>query len=190
MAMRARGTTEAETQYGAPARLFHWLTVALLLVVVPLGLVMGGLPRGRLQDTLFVTHESLDLTVLGLTALRFLWRLTHPVPPPSADLRAVERVASGGVHALLYLILLAMPISGYLFVVGRGIALSYFGLAAVPALVAPDKALAKGARAAHATLQWAVYALAALHVAAALHHSLLRRNDVLARMLPAARWRS
>jgi cytochrome b561 len=171
--------------YGAGARIFHWLTVALLAVIIPLGLVMGALPRGPLQDSLFITHESLGLTVLALTLARFFWRLARPAPEPSRDLNRLERAASGGVHALLYLVLLAMPVSGYLYVVYRGIALSYFGLAQVPALVAADKAMGKLAGGAHFTLQWAIYALALLHILAALHHHFFRRNDVLARMLPS-----
>jgi cytochrome b561 len=178
---------EKSATYGAGARFFHWLTVALLLTIVPLGLVMGDLPRGRLQDTLFITHESLGLTVLALTVARVVWRLTHPVPPPSADLSRSELKASWAVHVLLYTVLLIMPITGYLFVVYRGIELSYFGLGDVPALVAKNEAFGKLAGATHATLQWAIYALVLLHVAAALHHHFMRHNDVLARMLPSLR---
>ena len=82
-----------DVAYGAGARLFHWVTVALLLIIIPVGLVMGGLPRGRLQDTLFVTHETLGVTVLGVTLLRLWWRLAHPPPSPSAALGPVERRA-------------------------------------------------------------------------------------------------
>src|SRR5580704_3727532 len=116
---------QAETVYGGGARVFHWLTVALLLIIMPMGIVMGDLPRGRLQDTLFITHESLGVTVLTLTVLRFLWRLSHRPPPPSADLNRLEIRASGGVHALLYLVLVVTPITGYLFISFLGIDFSY-----------------------------------------------------------------
>jgi cytochrome b561 len=179
----------SDTRYGAAARAFHWLTVGMLLVIIPLGLVMGRLPRGLLQDTCFITHESLGLSVLGLTLLRFAWRLAHPAPPPSADLLPLERRASGTVHAALYLVLLAMPITGYLFINFRGITLHYFGLIAVPPLVAQDKPVGDFALFVHTSLQWAIYALVVLHVAAALHHHFLRRNDVLQRMLPSVQRR-
>ncbi len=175
----------SETHYGAGARAFHWLTAALLLVIIPIGLVMGSLPRGLLQDTLFITHESLGLTVLGLTVLRFLWRLAHPAPPPDADLAPLERRARGSVHAALYLVLLAMPATGYLFVSYSGIALHYFGLFRVPSLVAKDKPMGDFALFVHTSLQWAIYALAAMHIGAALHHHFGRRNNVLRRMLPS-----
>jgi cytochrome b561 len=176
---------ETETQYGGGARLFHWLTVAMLAAIIPIGLVMGDLPRGWIQNTFFVTHESLGLTVLALTLARFLWRLAHPAPPPSASLTPIERLASGGVHALLYLVLLVMPITGYLFVSFSGIELRYLGLVPVPALVAKEKPLADLALAVHFTLQWAIYGLATMHIGAALHHHFMRRNDVLQRMLPS-----
>jgi cytochrome b561 len=183
------GGMERETHYNTVARAFHWLTVALLLAIMPMGLVMGGLPRGTLQNTLFITHESLGLTVLGMTALRLLWRFARPAPPPSATLTPFQRKASGGVHALLYVLLFVMPITGYLFVTFRGIELSYFGLVDVPALVAKAKPRAQIAIFVHSSLQWAIYALVALHVGAALHHYFLRRDDVLQRMLPVLRRR-
>lgn len=175
--------------YGAGARLFHWLTLALLLLIVPLGLVMGGLPRGALQNTAFITHESLGLTVLGLTLLRFAWRLTHPVPPPSSDLSFIEVLASGSVHWLLYLVLIVMPLMGYFFLAFSGIDLHYFGLLRVPEPVTQDKETGKFFLALHASLQWAVYGLVLMHVGAAVHHYFMRRNDVLQRMLPSLRRR-
>lgn len=176
---------QGETQYDAVARACHWLTVALLVAIVPIGLVMGDLPRGGLQDALFRIHESLGLSVFALTALRLLWRLGHGAPPPASTLTPLERGASAGVHALLYLLLLLMPVSGYLFVSFSGIELSYFGLFDVPSAVAKTKPAADVALAVHASLQWAIYALAALHVGAALQHFFLRRDGVLQRMLPA-----
>lgn len=179
-----------QATYGAAARTFHWVTVALLLLIIPLGLIMGDLPRGAVQNTAFITHESLGLTVLALTLARLLWRLGHPPPPPSVDLNRLERKASGGVHLLLYAVLIVMPATGYLFVTFSDINLSYFGIVHVPALVAPDKPTGKLFGAIHSLLQWAIYALAAMHIGAALHHHFFRHNDVLARMLPALRARA
>ena len=181
---------QEQVSYGGGARAFHWLTVALLLLIIPMGLIMGGLPRGTLQNTLFITHESLGLTVLALTLARLLWRLGHPPPPPSRYLSELQHLASGSVHMLLYAILIVMPVTGYLFVTLSGIDLSYFGIVHVPALAEPDKPLGKTFGAVHITLQWAIYALAAMHIGAALHHYFVRHNDVLARMLPGLRSRA
>jgi cytochrome b561 len=178
---------QEKASYEGGVRAFHWLTVALLLVIIPIGLVMASLPRGTLQNTFFITHESLGLTVLALTLARLLWRLGHPPPPPSRDLNQFERAASGGVHALLYAVLIIMPVTGYLFVTLSDIDLSYFGIVHVPALTEPDKPAGKLFGAIHITLQWAIYALVAMHIGAALHHYFFRHNDVLARMLPSLR---
>lgn len=184
---RSEPTGSPAPGYGAVARSFHWLTFALLLVIVPIGLVMADLPRGQLQNASFITHESLGLTVLGLSLLRLLWRFAHPPPPAPAGLTPLERRASATVHALLYLLLLVMPITGYAFVTFSGITLHYLGLVEVPALVVKDKPVGETFLWLHARLQWAIYALVLLHVAAALHHHLVRRDSVLARMLPLQR---
>jgi cytochrome b561 len=152
--------------------------------------VMTSLDPGALQDALFVTHESLGLSLFAIILARLLWRLVYPPPPPSRDLSRLEIVASGAVHWLLYLALLAMPISGYILVVAGGDPITYFGLADTPRLLAKNRALSHIAETTHLTLQYAVYALLLMHAGAALHHHYGRRNDVLRRMLPSLRDRT
>src|SRR5216684_52665 len=149
---------QGQASYGAAARSFHWLTVALLLVIIPIVLVMGDLPRGIVQNTFFVTHESLGLTVLALTLARFLWRLGHP-PPPSRDLNWLERSASAGVHALLYAVLIITPVTGYLFVTCSDINFSNVSLLYVPSLGKHEKVK--------------VIILGALHIRQTLAHYIL-----------------
>jgi cytochrome b561 len=177
----------SESGYDSGARFFHWLIAILVLAMIPMGLVMANSGPGTLQNVLYVSHESLGLTILALMLLRLLWRLTHRPPPPSAALNRFEIVASGANHWLLYLVLLAMPVSGYLFVVAGGYPLTYFDLAQIPRLMGKDKNFSELAETTHLTLQWAIYALVLLHAAAALHHHFIRRNDVLARMWPGLR---
>jgi cytochrome b561 len=185
--VRARATEFSAETYDAGARLLHWLTVALLLTLLALGLTMTSLDPGKFQNTLFVWHESLGLTLFFLTLFRIGWRLSHSAPPASRDLSRLEVRASGTVHMLLYVSLLAMPITGYVFVVTGGFPLTYFGLANVPRLLAKHEGLWEIAETAHLSLQYVVYALVVMHAAAALHHHFFRRNDVLARMLPTLR---
>jgi cytochrome b561 len=175
--------------YGSIARLFHWLTLLLVALLIPFGLVMTSLDPGKPQDLLFVIHQSLGLTLFALILMRLGWRLRHS-PPPSRDLSSMEIKASQFVHWLLYLALLAMPITGYVMVVAGGDSLSYFGFAEVPRLLAKNRALSNLADTAHLSLQYAVYGLVAIHAAAALHHHFWRRNDVLTRMLPSLRRRA
>jgi cytochrome b561 len=172
--------------YGSIARLFHWLTLLLVVLLAPLGLVMTSLDPGKLQDALFVTHQSLGLTLFALILMRLGWRLRYS-PPPSRDLSPMEIKASQFVHWLLYLALLAMPITGYVMVVAGGDPLTYFWIAMVPRFVAKNRILSDLAETAHLSLQYAVYALVCIHAAAALHHHFWRHNDVLARMLPGLR---
>lgn len=176
--------------YGAAAQSYHWLTAILVLFLVPLGLVMTSLDSGSLQDVLFITHESLGLTLFGLLVLRLLWRIIHAAPPPSRDLSPLEVRASHAVHWLLYIALFAMPVSGYILVVAGGEPLTYFGLADVPRLLLTDHKLSDLALTVHVTLQYVIYALVLMHAGAALHHHYARRNDVLSRMLPILRRRS
>lgn len=180
---------DQDEAYGVASRLFHWLTVLLVFLLVPIGFEMTSLDPGRLQDVLFVTHESLGLTLFALILARLAWRLVHPPPTASRDLSRFEVAASGAAHWLLYLVLLAMPISGYVSVVAGGDPLTYFGLADAPRLFAKNRALSNFAESTHLTLQYTVYALVLLHAGAALHHHYWRRNYVLARMLPSLRGR-
>lgn len=173
--------------YDRGARFFHWLTVILVLAMITMGLIMTNIGRGRLQDVLFISHESLGLTILALTLLRLGWRFTRKPPPPSPALSRLETAASVANHWLLYLVLLAMPVSGYLFVVAGGFPLTYFDLAQIPRLMGKDEPFSKLAETTHLGLQWVIYALVLLHAAAALHHHFIRRNDVLARMWPGLR---
>ncbi len=171
-------------RYGGVAKLLHWLTALLILVIVPVGLVMTRLDGGPLQDRLFTLHESTGITILVLTVLRFLWRIGHGAPTHSTALAPIEVAASGAVHWLLYALLILMPVSGYIFVVAGDFPITWFDLFQVPRFLAKDEALSKLGETAHLTLQYAVYGAVGLHVAAALHHHFFKRNDVLSRMLP------
>lgn len=178
-------------RYDAAARWFHWITAALVLTTIPIGVAMTRYIDSRqLRDLFFVLHESIGLSIFIVTGARLGWRLLHGAPPPSQDLSPIEILISHATHGLLYVVLLAMPISGYLFVVAGGHPLSYFGLFAAPRLIGRYRDLSHVAESAHLALRWVIYTLVATRVAAALHHHLVRRNDVLSRMLPWTRTRA
>lgn len=174
-------------RYDPAARWFHWTTAILVLATIPIGIAMTQYVEAKqLRDLFFVLHESIGLSILVVTAARLAWRLLHGAPPPSRALSPFEILLSSSTHALLYIILIAMPITGYLLIVAGGHPLSYFGLFAVPRIIGKYRDLSRFAEDAHLTLQWVIYTLVTMHVAAALHHHLVRRNDVLSRMLPFA----
>jgi cytochrome b561 len=169
---------DAALCYSRVAMLFHWTIAALVIVNLTIGLLhdaIGGMPL----------HKAIGLTVLALTAARLGWRLLHPAPPLPAHTPAWERAAAHATHWTLYLLMVAMPLTGWLMVSGGPTPrpTSWFGLAQVPPLPVGRAAGGFGHEA-HELLGWLMLALVVLHVAAALRHHLLLRDGVLGRMAP------
>lgn len=170
-------------QYGTPAKIFHWLIVALLAVQYPIGWLMPDVHRGMTPGAGMTFHVSIGLTVLILTALRLAWRLTHPVAPESS-LPRWQRVSSEGVHWLLYLLVLATTFTGWLFASFRGWSISFFWLAPMPMLASDNAAAGRAIDGLHQAMEWALLVVIGLHVAAALAHIFVYRDRVMQRMLP------
>ena len=158
--------------------------MALLIVVLAVvGWIMKGLPTSPTKLQVYALHKSTGLTVLALVIARLLWRLydkTRPAPPPGMPAWQVH--AAAVTHALFYLAILAMPVSGWLFNSASNFPLRWFGLFAVPALSGPDPALKAAAGFAHWFVFWCIAALFTVHVAAALDHHYRIHDDVLRRM--------
>ncbi|MGX4774352.1 cytochrome b [Bradyrhizobium guangdongense] len=170
-------------QYGTPAKIFHWVIVALLAVQYPIGWLMPDIHRGMTPGAGMTFHLSIGLTILLLTALRFIWRLTHPVAPESS-LPAWQRVSSEAVHWLLYALVLATTISGWLFASFRDWSVSYFYLVPLPMLASDNAAAGKAIDGLHQAMEWALLVTIGIHVAAALAHVFIYRDRVMQRMLP------
>jgi cytochrome b561 len=174
--------------YGPVARALHWLIAALAVIVVSLGWAIPGAPRETpSREILLVLHRSVGLLILAAMLFRALWRLRHPPPLLPADFPRLEALAAHADHALLYLLFLVMPLSGYLNTAAAGHHVSFFGLVAIPPLVPENLALSLLANAVHLAGQFLVYAAVGVHVAAALMHRFVRRNTILERMLPRRR---
>ncbi|WP_277980664.1 cytochrome b [Sphingomonas phyllosphaerae] len=171
-------------RYSRVAIAFHWTIAALVIFNIAVGLGHDPIPALR---AMMPAHKAIGLTVLALTALRVTWRLAHRPPPLPADTPGWERGAAHATHWTLYLLLVALPLSGWAMVSGpQGRRpLSWFGAFDLPYLPVTSPA-AEGAAKAHGLLGWVMLALVLLHVAAALHHHLVLRDRVLARMLPGA----
>ncbi|GGI30168.1 cytochrome b [Bradyrhizobium guangdongense] len=170
-------------QYGTPAKIFHWVIVALLAVQYPIGWLMPDIHRGMSPGAGMTFHLSIGLTILLLTALRFVWRLTHPVAPESS-LPPWQRLSSEAVHWLLYALVLATTISGWLFASFRGWSVSYFYLVPLPMLASDNAAAGKAIDGLHQAMEWALLITICIHVAAALAHVFIYRDRVMQRMLP------
>jgi cytochrome b561 len=173
----------AAGRYGGVAIALHWLVAGAILVTFPLGLYMVELPLSPRKLQLVSYHKWIGVTVFALMCVRLVWRLTHapPAPPP---MPAWQRRAAAGAHWGLYGLLLAIPLTGWLYSSAAGVPTVYLGLWQLPDVVGKDKALAEGLKLAHQSLNFALLALVVVHVAAALKHHFVDRDGLLARMLP------
>jgi cytochrome b561 len=178
-------TTTFGGRYTHTAQALHWVTAALMFVVLPIAWVMVNMPNSaHFRGLLFTLHKSVGLTIVVLVAVRIAWRAKHPVPPLEVGLARWEKAAAKGSHWMLYVVLVGMPISGYLLDAAGGYSISYFGLFSIP-LLSKSPALSSAATWVHVAVgQWLVYTLILLHVAASIWHVSVRRDGVLDRMLP------
>lgn len=164
----------------------HWLTVLLVLGLLMVGLVMQELPTSRTKMDVYALHKSVGLTVMALTLLRLAWRLFAGTPAPVAGTPRWQALVAQLTHGALYVVLLAMALSGWLYHSASGIPvkLMWFGLFEVPELSGRDEGVADFAVAAHGWLWVVLLALVLLHAGAALKHHYFDRDATLARMLP------
>ncbi|WP_439632093.1 cytochrome b [Shinella sp.] len=171
-------------RFDAVAMIFHWGSALLLLLLFALGWRMVALALSPAKFELYALHKSLGLVALALACLRLLWRLFRGAPPP-VEGPVWQRRAATAAHGLLYGLLFAMPLSGWLFNSLVGFPLGFFGLVDVPALSVADPAMQDMARLAHRWAGYGLLALIAAHVGAALHHRFVLRDGTLERMLPS-----
>lgn len=180
----------AEHVYSPAARTFHWLTVLAILIQVPIGWYM--VERGEATNfdattnTLYSGHKLFGVAILSLVVLRLLYRLVRGAPPDEPTLAWWHKAAAHATHWGLYLLLLAVPVLGWIGVSYYG-ALGVLGGWTLPALTAKNPDKAEAIFNLHALAAWIIVALVAAHVGAALYHHFLRRDGVLRRMLPGLR---
>ena len=181
MATRATAAPAAHGSYTTTGKALHWLVAVLVIVTLPVGLIMTSLGSGPMQNALFNLHKGIGVILLALMALRIVWRLTHPAPSLDGLLPAWQRLTARATHALLYLVLVVMVVSGYTLTTAGGYPIPLLDALHVPPLFAKNEALAKAATAVHVWAWIALAAVALLHIAAALQH--LARGDGIARRI-------
>ena len=177
-------------RWGAVSQLLHWLVVALVITQFVLASLAEDLAPGMAKLGLLARHKSVGITILGLALLRLAWRLGQPVPALPSGMPRWQRGLATGTHHLLYALLLAMPLSGWLMSSARNYPVSWFGLVQLPDLITPGERAFEALRATHGTLAALLAATALLHLAGALKHHFVDRDDVLRRMLPFMRPRA
>lgn len=171
--------------YRTPARILHWLIALAVLVMIPAGLIMvrDGIARG-LQDALFLLHKNLGVMLIPLVLLRLGWRLTHPAPPFPDTMSARHRRIALLSHRLLYLLLLVMPLSGFVRVRSGGFPIELLDRLGAGPWLPRSEALAAAAQTLHYGAAMAIIALLSLHVSAALYHGLILRDGIWSRIWP------
>lgn len=172
-----------QVDYGTTAKILHWTAVALLLTQYLIGWLMPNIHRGMTPGVGMTWHISIGTVILALIVVRLVWRLTHPVAPESS-LRTYQRVTSEAVHWLLYLLVFATTVSGWLFASARGWKVSWFFLAPLPMLTAGSQPLVRKLDGWHQDFEWALLILIGFHVASAFLHLIYYRDRVMRRMLP------
>jgi cytochrome b561 len=179
--MSLRNTHE---RYGGIAQLLHWTIVALIIVQYVLANRAEDLPLGPDKISTLATHKSIGITILGLVVLRLVWRLLNPPPPLPVGMKTWEVSLARLTHLLLYGLLFAVPISGWLMSSAANFPVSWFGLIQLPDFVTPSHDLHEQLESLHENLNTAMFALAIAHILAALRHHFLLKDSVLRRMLP------
>jgi len=158
--------------YNTVSKILHWLMAIMIISLLAVGIYMHDLPKeDALRPTLYMLHKAFGMTVLFLLFIRVLWRFTHK--PPSLDrYSGVVKKAATISHTLLYVLMFAVPVAGYLMSAFYGYAVNYFGLFKLPLLVGKDEALAEIAGEAHEILAFILIGVLVLHLAGAIKHRL------------------
>jgi cytochrome b561 len=172
------------TSWGTPAKLLHWAVAALVLVQIALGWAATTWRLSPTKLDLFIWHKSIGMVILALMVTRVAWRFVRITPSLPADMQLLERRAARASHFLLYLLMLFMPVTGWIINSAANIPFRIFRLVPFPTIVEPDKAMADTAAHVHFVLFVVLSMLLLVHVGAALRHHFIKRNDVLLRMLP------
>lgn len=171
--------------YTRTAIAFHWLIALLIIGAFTMGTIMADMPGITPTKLRYYSwHKWAGVTILGLAAARLLWRLSHRPPVYPATMPAWQVSAANGLHAALYVLMFAIPLSGYFYTLAAGVPVVYFGLVQLPVLIEPNAELKPILKGLHYWLNMGLLACVAAHVGAALKHLLIDRDGIMQRMLP------
>lgn len=175
-------------RYGATAIALHWVLALAIIAMLVMGWYMEGLPFSPQRLKLYNWHKWAGVTILGLSALRLLWRLVRKPPALPAEMQAGmprwQQLAHHGTHHLMYALFFVVPLLGWAYSSAAGFPIVFLGLLPLPDFVPESELLADALKPLHALAAYALALLMVLHVAAALKHQLIDRDGLMARMLP------
>ena len=169
--------------YTLTARILHWVTAALVLTMIPIGIAMANADFGPAQDVLYHLHRSIGAVLLPIVVLRLLYRLRHSTPPLPADIPAIQQLAAHATHWALYALLIVQPIAGWIATSAYRAPILVFWLFELPPIWPVDQPFSENAFAVHRLLGIAIALLLCAHIGAALFHHFIRKDRVLMRMV-------
>ena len=176
--------------YGAVAKFLHWAIVILIITQYVIIEAAEELPDGLEKLRMVTNHKSFGMLVLLLVLTRIVWKLTSRGLPQPVPMPAPQRIAAAAGHGLLYLLILAMPLTGWAMSSSANYPVTFFGLFQFPALVAENHDLHEALEEVHELLFNTTVVIAVLHALAAVYHHVWMKDDTLRRMLPFGRPRS
>jgi cytochrome b561 len=174
-----------DERWGVVARALHWSMAALLFAQLTLGWVASGWRLSPIKLELFVWHKTLGVMLLALVCLRLVWRGIDRRPLTVGG-PTWQHIAAKFTHAMLYLVMLAMPVIGWIIQSASGFPFRLFGLFPLPALVERSKPVQDLAESLHTGLAWIFVLLIVMHVGAAGYHHWVLGDNVLRRMIGRA----
>ncbi|NTV94998.1 MAG: cytochrome b [Thiobacillus sp.] len=175
------------TRYTRTAIGLHWLMAAGLIGTFSLGVYMHELPFSPTKLQLYSWHKWAGVTLFSLALARLAWRAGHRPPELPATMPRYMRHGAALVHGALYLLMLAIPLSGWLMSSAKGVTTVWFGVLPLPDLLSKDKELGDLLQEVHESLNLGLLALVIAHAVAALKHHFIDRDDILVRILPGQR---
>ena len=181
-------TPPAPTRYGATAITLHWVLAAALVGIFCVGIYMTGLSFSPQRLKLYNWHKWAGVSILALSVLRLVWRLTHRPPELPASVASAmprwQHLAHHGTHHLMYALFFIVPLVGWAYSSAAGFPIVWFGLLPLPGFMPVNPELAALIKPWHQITAYALAALAVLHVAAVVKHQFVDRDSLLSRMLP------
>lgn len=173
------------THYTSVAKSLHWLMALMIFGLLALGFYMSDLPLSPEKLQLYSWHKWAGITVFVLVWLRLAWRITHRPPALPGSMSPLMQLGAHAGHLLLYVLMIAIPLSGWLMSSAKGVQTVWFGVLPLPDLLAKDKALGQLLAQMHEALSVGLLLLIAGHAVAAFFHHFFHKDDTLRRMLPS-----
>ncbi|MCH2219787.1 MAG: cytochrome b [Dechloromonas sp.] len=170
--------------YTKTAKILHWLMAILLFGLLALGFYMHDLPLSPDKLKLYSWHKWAGVTAFLLVAFRLFWRVTHRPPALPESMPKIMQFAAHAGHLMLYVLMIAIPLSGWLMSSAKGFQTVYFGVLPIPDLLDKNKEVGDLLALVHKSLNLLFVAVLAGHIGAALKHHFIDKDDILTRMLP------